>query len=132
MLSRRLSAKRLSRWLLGGFFVAAGVNHFWHSAFYVGIVPPYLPWPLALVVVSGVAEIVFGALMFPVSTARLAAWGLIALSLAVFPANIDMALHPERHAWASPLALWLRLPLQFVLIGWAGWHTRRQEPDAAR
>jgi len=59
---------------------------------------------------------------------RRAAWGLIVVSVAVFPANIHMALHPEEFAWADPLVLWLRLPLQGVLLAWIYWHTR---PDAA-
>jgi uncharacterized membrane protein len=116
--------KDISRWLYGLFFIAAGVNHFVNTPFYVSIIPPYLPWPVALVYISGVAEIGLGGLLLFERWSRLAAWGLIALLLAVFPANIHMALHPELYPWASSLGLWLRLPLQSALIAWAYWYTR--------
>lgn len=86
--------------------------------------PPYLPWHLALVYISGVAEIGLGALLLFEQWSVLAAWGLMALLIAVFPANIHMALHPALFSWASPINLWLRLPLQGVLIAWAYWYTR--------
>ena len=117
--------KTLSRYLLGVFFIAAGINHFWHTAFYVAIMPPWLPWHLALVYLSGAAEIGLGALLLFSRWQMLASWGLIALSLAVFPANIHMALHPELFPQFTPIGLWLRLPLQIVLITWIGWYTRK-------
>ena len=117
--------KCLSRYLLGMFFIAAGLNHFWHTAFYVGIMPPWLPWHLVLVYLSGAAEIGLGALLLFSRWQMLASWGLIALSLAVFPANIHMALHPELFPQFTPTGLWLRLPLQAVLIAWIGWFTRK-------
>ena len=116
--------KTLSRCLLGLFFMAAGLNHFWHTAFYVAMVPPYLPYPLALVYFSGVAELVLGAGVLVRRWEAGAAWGLIVLSVAVFPANVHMALHPELFTQFSPAGLWLRLPLQAVVIAWAYWHTR--------
>src|SRR5258706_11797679 len=108
-----------ARYLFGLGFVAAGLNHFLMTTFYVSIVPPYLPWPLALVIISGLAEIGLGALLFFQRWSALAAWGLIALLIAVFPANLHMALHPGLYPWAPVAALWLRLPLQGVLIAWA-------------
>lgn len=117
--------KTLSRYLLGVFFIAAGVNHFWHTPFYVAIMPPYLPSPLALVYISGAAEMALGALMLFEAWQVAAGWGLIALCLAVFPANVHMALHPELFPQFTPAGLWLRLPLQAVLIAWAYWYTRR-------
>src|SRR5207248_11723419 len=87
-------------------------------------VPPYLPWPLALVIISGLAEMGLGALLLAPRWSALAAWGLIALLIAVFPANLHMALHPWLYPWASAALLWLRLPLQALLIAWAYWHTR--------
>jgi len=83
-----------------------------------------LPWQLALVRISGIAEIRLGLLLLFQRCLVLAAWGLIALLIAVFPANIHMALHAELYTYVSPIGLWLRLPLQFVLIGWAYWYTR--------
>ena len=117
-------AKRVARYVFGAGFIIAGANHFVMTGFYVSIVPPYLPWPLALVVISGLAEIGLGALLLARRWSALAAWGLIALLVAVFPANLHMALHPDLYPWAPVAALWLRLPLQAVLIAWAYWHTR--------
>ena len=115
--------KEIFRWLLAAIFVFAGVSHFLWSRFYEKIVPPYLPSPHLLVVISGIAEIVLGVLLVVPGTSRLAAFGLIALLIAVSPANIHMALHPDRFH-LSPTALWIRLPLQLVLIAWAFWFTR--------
>ena len=85
--------------------------------------PPYMPWHLAAVYVSGVAEVVLGAALMVRQWSAPAAWGLIALLVAVFPANVHMALHPESYPWAHPATLWLRLPLQGVLVAWAYWYT---------
>ena len=116
--------KALTRYLFGGFFVLAGANHFINPDFYVGIMPPYLPWHRELVALSGVAEIALGALLLFRRWAVLAGWGLIALLVAVFPANIHMTMHPELYPSLSPVALWLRLPVQALLIAWAYWYTR--------
>ena len=97
--------------------------------------PPYLPWHAELVYLSGIAEIMLGALLLPRQFAKLAAWGLIALCIAVFPANLHMALHAELYPAIPLWALWLRLPLQGLLIAWAWWYTRgtisssRDEPQ---
>ncbi len=105
------------RCLLGAGFVAAGVLHFVRPESYMGIVPDYLPAHRALVLGSGAAEIAGGsALLVPKYRAR-AGKGLILLLVAVFPANLDMALHAQRHSIA-PALLWARLPLQGVLIWW--------------
>jgi uncharacterized membrane protein len=88
--------------------------------------PDALPAPLALVYISGVAEILGGLGLILERTRKLAAWGLVALLLAVFPANVNMAVNDlplggrDLPAWA----LWARLPLQAVLIAWAWWYTR--------
>ena len=111
------------KWLLGLLFVAAGVNHFLMPDTYVAIVPPYLPWPLVLVYLSGVAEVALGVMLLIPRYQPLAAWGLIALLIGVFPANLHMALNPERFPDIPPAALWIRLPLQGVLIAWAYWFT---------
>lgn len=117
-------AKLILKWVLGAFFVIAGANHFIRPDFYAGIVPPYLPWPVAIVYVSGICEVMLGIMLFIRRTQIIAAWGMIALMLAVFPANIHMAVHPELYSQFSPMALWARLPLQGVLIAWAFWFTR--------
>jgi len=118
--------KTVCQWLLGLLFVLAGINHFVRPDFYVKIMPPYLPWHLELVYLSGVFEIALGILLVVPRCTPYAAWGLIALLLAVFPANIHMTLNPELYPEISPVVLWLRLPLQGVLIAWAYWFTGRQ------
>jgi len=116
--------KLLMKWLFGLFFVLAGSNHFLHPDFYVKAMPPYLPWHLVLVYLSGVFEIALGILLLIPQYTVLAAWGLIALLIAVFPANIHMALHAPLYPGIDPALLWLRLPLQGVFIAWAWWLTR--------
>jgi uncharacterized membrane protein len=109
------------------FFVAAGSLHFLRPAPYLKIVPPSIPWPLAMVYISGVAEIAGGfGVLLPVFR-RAAGWGLVALLIAVFPANVYMALD-QVQATANPLPVWIlwaRLPLQFVLIWWVLWCTKK-------
>jgi uncharacterized membrane protein len=116
--------KLVLKYILALFFVLAGLNHFRNPDFYVNIMPPYLPWHLALVYISGIAEIGLGVLLLFNRWSGLAAWGLIALLVAVFPANIHMAVNAELYPAYSPTALWARLPLQGVLIAWAYWYTR--------
>jgi uncharacterized membrane protein len=111
--------KTILKYLLGIGFALAGINHFLNAPFYLKIMPPVLPAPLFLVYLSGFFEIALGVLLLVPKFTRLAAWGLIALLIAVFPANIYMAQHPELFPEISPAALYLRLPLQLVLIGWA-------------
>ena len=118
------------RLLFALFFIAAGLNHFRIPAFYQRMIPTALPDPEALVASSGACEIFGGLLLMVPRTRRIAAWGLIALLIAVFPANIQMALHPELFPELNPVALLLRLPLQFVLIAWA-WRYTRREPTIA-
>jgi uncharacterized membrane protein len=129
--NRFASTRQFLKCLFGVLFVLAGANHFIHTGFYLGIMPPYLPWHTALVFVSGAAEITLGSLLFFRRTERLAAWGLIALIIAVTPANIHMALHPDLFPDYSHAALLARLPLQCVLIIWAFWFTRPR-PDQRR
>ena len=116
--------KTVVRFLFGAFFIVAGITHFTNEAFFTSIVPPYLPWPVAIVYVSGVAEIVLGALLMVPSRTVLAGWGLIALLIAVFPANLHMAMNPGLYPATSPTALLIRLPVQGVLITLAYWFTR--------
>jgi uncharacterized membrane protein len=105
------------RWLAAVFFVVAGTFHFLKPEMYAQIIPPYLPAPQLLVAVSGIAEIAGGLGLLIPSLRRAAGWSLIALLLAVFPANIYMVQHPDRFHFA-PWLLWMRLPLQAVFIAW--------------
>jgi len=117
--------KTFTRVFFGLFFIAAGVNHFLNPAFYLRMMPVYLSWHAELVAISGVAEVVLGAMLLVSRFRVVAALGLIALLIAVFPANLNMALHAEQFRPLSPVALWVRLPIQGVLIAWAYWYTRR-------
>lgn len=118
------------KWLLGILFALAGANHFVHTDFYVNIMPAFLPWHTALVYVSGVFEVGFGLLLLFRRFERVAAWGVIALIIAVTPANVQMAIHPELYPEYSLTVLWARLPLQGVLIAWAFWFTRPRRKDS--
>lgn len=125
----RLAAyKRPLNYLLGAVFVVAGVMHFVAPRPLAAVVPSELPRPMALVYLSGVAEILLGLGVVVPRTRRLSAWGLIGLLTAVFPANVNMAVRDvavqgvpyEPADWM----LWARLPLQGVLVLWAWWYTR--------
>ncbi|MCD6023905.1 MAG: conserved rane protein of unknown function [Fibrobacteria bacterium] len=98
------------------FFIVGGVNHFRDPQFYLEMMPHWIPWHLMLVYLTGVLEIALGALLLIPSLARTAAWGLIALLVVIFPANIHMALHAELFPEFSPVVLWIRLPFQGLLI----------------
>jgi uncharacterized membrane protein len=123
--------KRPLLYVMGILYVLAGVMHFIVPKVYARIVPPQFPRPVLLVYLSGIAEIVLGIGVIIRRTRRPSAWGLIALLLAVFPANVYMArrgMIPDGIPdWASDLAriaLWVRLPFQGVLMLWAWWYTR--------
>ena len=102
-------------------FSAAGTAHFVWPAAFVRIVPPFLPAPYTLVYVSGAAELLGAAGVLVPGLRPYAGWGLILLLLAVVPANVHMARHPADVERIPAWALHLRLPLQFVLIGWIYW-----------
>ncbi len=115
--------KALSLYLLAIFLIGAGVMHFVRPEFYLRIMPDYLPWHLELVYLSGVGEIACGVGLLVPRLRSAAAWGTIALLIAVFPANIYLYQHPELIPAASPTMHLLRLPFQAFFILWAWWHT---------
>ena len=102
------------------FFIAAGVTHFVLPQPYLAIMPLFVPWPETMVSLSGFAEVLGGIAVLFAPTRRAASWGLIALLIAVFPANIYAAIHGMSLAgWEVPAwLLWLRLPMQPALIAW--------------
>jgi uncharacterized membrane protein len=121
--------RRIFRYLLSVFFMVAGANHFWNPRFYLMMMPPYLPHHSDLVFISGACEILGGiGVLFPEPLRRIAGWGLVALLIAVFPANLQMAIHDIPMGGpgtpANPWLNWLRLPLQLVFIFWVLWCTR--------
>lgn len=122
------SKKEALRWLLAALMTAIGVAHFAAPTNFVRIVPAWLPHPLLLVHVSGAAEIAGGVgLVCPwPRLRRAAAWGLVALYVAVFPANINQAVNGiQFEGQSAPTwAFWVRLPFQVLFIAWALWYTR--------
>jgi uncharacterized membrane protein len=120
------TAQRIGVLLAAIFYVVAGALHFLKPEPYLRVMPPYIPWHVAMVRVSGVFEILGGLGLLVPETRRAAAWGLIALLIAVFPANIYMATHPIDAGAVSiaPVLRWARLPLQLLLALWLLWYTR--------
>jgi uncharacterized membrane protein len=110
----------ISRGALALFFIVAATAHFITPAPYLAIVPTYLPWPAAMVALSGVAEILGGAGVWFRTTRRAAGWGLLALLIAVFPANIHaISTGMVIGGHALPIwILWARLPFQLLFIAW--------------
>jgi uncharacterized membrane protein len=127
----RSKAQRVLLVLASAFYVFAGVFHFVETGSYLKIMPPWIPWVpwhLAMVYISGAAEIAGGIGLLIPGLRRAAAWGLVALLVAVFPANVYMAVNNVQIT-ANPIPavlLWARLPLQAVLIWWVLWVT---QPD---
>ena len=111
--------------LMSMFYVRFGVDHFLSPEWYLQIVPPYLPFPLELVYISGAFEILFGVMLLHPYTRTYAGWGLILLLVAVFPANIYLAQTNGQAMGTSGLVAWGRLPFQLLFISIAYWHTRK-------
>jgi uncharacterized membrane protein len=108
-------------------YIFGGINHFVTTSFYTAMMPPYLPAPLALVYLSGVCELVLGIAVLVPATRRLAAWGIIALLVAIYPANLYMwTSHMELNGKEIPTAFHvIRLGAQLFLIYWAWTFARR-------
>lgn len=124
------TSQRIALLLASAFFCFAGISHFTNPDFFVAIMPPYLPSPLALVHVSGVFEILGGLGVLLPKTRRVAGYGLLALLVAVYPANIHMALNPDQFPDISPAALYARLPMQFVFAAAVWWAIRPERASA--
>jgi uncharacterized membrane protein len=105
--------------LLAAVMILAGVMHFASRRYYERIVPKALPWPGLIVALSGISEIALGIALLVPQTSRSAAWGLIALYLAVFPANVSQALRKIPFGRLPLWTTWARLPLQAGFIAWA-------------
>ncbi|HEB89588.1 MAG TPA: DoxX family membrane protein [Deltaproteobacteria bacterium] len=120
----RSRVKRIALFALSAFFLFAGIQHFANPDFFTAIVPPALPDPLMIVYVSGLFEIAGGIGVLIPRVRSLAGWGLVALLIAVFPANLYMAMNPELFPELTPTKLYVRLPFQFLFIAWAWWATR--------
>lgn len=110
-------------YIMACLYIVLGIAHFVIPKPFIAIIPPSFPQPEWLVALSGGMEVILGIMLFFPSTRIWAAWGLILLLIAVFPANIYMAYAPKFQN-ISPLVRWGRLPLQFVLIAWAYQYTQ--------
>jgi uncharacterized membrane protein len=118
--------KRILLYVMAAFYVFAGLMHFRRPDFYRPMMPPYLPWHDFLIFFSGLAEVVLGAAVLVPRLRNLAAWGLILLLIAIFPANVHIAMHNVpvfNNTEGAGILNWVRLPLQGVLILWAWWYT---------
>ncbi|MDA9951555.1 hypothetical protein N9D31_03160 [Oligoflexaceae bacterium] len=116
--------RKISLVVMALLYSAAGVNHFISPEFYRPMMPAYLPWHDFLIYLSGAIEIVFGVSLFFEKTRTLAAWGIILLLIAVFPAHIHMYQNPQLFPEIDGQLLFWRMPFQLVFIGWAYSHTR--------
>ncbi len=119
-----MTIKLFSIYLMSLFYVFVGLKHFTNPKWFMQIMPPYLPYHLQLVYLSGAFEIIFGIMLFFSKYRFIAGWGLILLLIAVFPANIYLAQTNGAAMNTSPVVAWGRLPLQLVFIALAYWHTK--------
>ncbi len=115
--------KLVSLYVMATFYTLAGIAHFVMPKFFLRIMPPYIPWHKPIVYLSGLAEIGLGILLLLPEYSSWAAWGIIALLVAVFPANLYHFTSGGAGMRIPQWLLALRLPLQGVLIAWAWWHT---------
>ncbi|MEO5583414.1 MAG: DoxX family protein [Saprospiraceae bacterium] len=111
--------KKISLYGMIVFYISAGVNHFWHKELYLRIMPPWVLWQNEAVILSGIGEICFALLLVFSSTRRTAAWCIILLLIAIFPANVQMMLNYWHESNSNLWISIIRLPLQLVLIWWA-------------
>ena len=123
-MNTKYDLKLISVVIMGLFYISVGVEHFMDPYWFLQIVPPYLPYKIELVYISGFLEIVLGVMLLIPKTRVYAGWGLIMLLIAVYPANIYLAQTNGAAMNTTPLIAWGRLPFQFVFIGLAYWHTK--------
>lgn len=110
-------------YLMALLYIAAGINHFRKPGMYIKIIPPVFKNPKLINILSGGAEIILGIFLILPFATRIAAWGIIALLIAIFPANIYMFQEKKVSFNLPKLILFVRLPLQIVLIYWAYQYT---------
>ena len=113
----------IALYIMAAFLIFAGISHFTKKNFFMKVMPPYIPKHEEMVIISGIVEIILGIGLLFSQTKSLAAWGIILLFIAVFPANIYMVTS-GKFKKIPKWMLWLRLPLQFILIAWAFLYTK--------
>lgn len=114
--------KKAGVYIMGLLYIVAGVNHFWHPDFYLKMLIGF-PYPVALNIISGLAEIILGIGVCVSVARRISAWGIIVLLVVIFPANINMAIHWQDYG-KTIVPFLVRLPIQFLLIWWAYIYTK--------
>ena len=124
MVPMKSKIKTLSIIIMTLLYIGVGINHIINPNWFIRIIPPILPFKIALVYISGIFEIILGSLLIFPKTRFIAGWGLILLLLAVYPANIYVALTNGKAMDTTPMIAWIRLPFQFVFIGLAYWHSK--------
>jgi uncharacterized membrane protein len=120
--------KKISLTVLIIGYIGAGINHFRIPAFYIGIIPKYLPYPEILNILAGIFEILFALMMIYKPTRIIAAWGIVLMLIAFLPVHIDML---SGHTMLNgkpvlPVWAWVRVFFQPVLIAWAWWYTKEE------
>ena len=110
--------------IMACFYISVGIKHFTEPEWFLQIYPPFLPFGLSAVYISGFFEVLFGIMLLIPKTRYYAGWGLIALLIAVFPANIYLAYTNGAAMDISPTVAWGRLPFQALFIGLAYWHSK--------
>lgn len=122
--SSKIMLKKVFKYLLAGLFLFSGISHFLDPDFFLKIMPPYLPYHLELIYVSGVFEIICGVGLLIKRTQRLAAWGIILMLISFFPVHIYMCMYPERFPDVPAILLTVRIVLQFGMIYLAYLYTK--------
>ena len=123
--------KHIGLYLMTVFYTVAGINHFLNPGFYMKMMPPYLPFHLELIYLSGVAEVGLGIALCIPAIRHWAAWGVILLLIAVFPANIHHLMIRGGGMDVPIWALWVRLPFQALFIWWAYLYTQPESPSGS-
>lgn len=121
--------KKILLYVMSVFYILAGINHFISTQRYASIMPPWLPGHYALVYISGALEILYGLLLLPRATRQLSALLIISLLIAVFPANVQMAVNYYRENNPYFWLAMVRLPMQFALIYWAYGYVNRNKKN---
>jgi uncharacterized membrane protein len=116
--------KKIWLYIMCGFYLLAGFNHFINQDFYLSIIPPWVPYPSTINYITGACEIIFAILLLPDATRPIAAWMIVALLVAVFPANIQMMTTYWEENNPNLWVTIVRLPFQILFIWWAWKYTK--------
>ncbi|WP_411827182.1 DoxX family membrane protein [Luteolibacter sp. AS25] len=119
-----MNIRKISLYLLAVAFIIAGANHFRSPEIYISMIPPWLPAPSLLNVISGAAETAGGIGLLISLTRKAAAIGLILLLIAIFPANLHIAINGWPETGIASWILWARLPFQILFILWVAYSAR--------